>query len=336
MKRIIQLFLLSIVGLYFVSCETDFNVIADYKEVAIVYGLLNQNDTVHYLRINKAFLGSGNALTYASIADSSSFGADIKVMLISNTKDTTVFDTITIYSKLPGDFYSPGQLFYSSNKVLNENNTYKLLIINKKTGNEVSSITNLIHNFHFIQPALMIPPYTQSTLNFKRSTHSIQKFIWTNAINGKRYQLKLYFNYKEMIAPGDTNFVKVEWVFPEQVTDAITGDGNSTASYYNEEFYTLCENKIPYDDPVKEAAVIKRYAFTCEIWVTAVGDEFNTYLDANGPSTGLLIEKPDYSNITNGLGLFSSRYQINCILPIAADTKLDLSAISNLKFQKPN
>jgi len=39
----------------FVSCETGFNAIADYKEIAIVYGVLNQEDTIHYLRINKAF-----------------------------------------------------------------------------------------------------------------------------------------------------------------------------------------------------------------------------------------------------------------------------------------
>lgn len=331
MKRIIQLFLLSIVSLYFVSCETDFNVIADYKEVAIVYGLLNQSDTVHYLRINKAFLGSGNALTYASIPDSSTFGSNIKVMLISDTKDTLMFDTLTLFNKQPGDFYSPGQLFYASKEVLNENNTYKLLIINKKTGNEVSSVTNLIHNFHFTKPDAGL-----NSINFRRSITSGQKIRWENAVNGKRYQLKIFFNYKELNSVGDTTFKRTEWVFPEQTSKDITGLDEIEVAYLNENFFTLCTNNIPYVDQPTENAVVKRIASSCDLEVTVVGDEFNTYLDANGPSTGLLIEKPSYSNIVNGLGLFSSRYQIHRSIPLGAETILDLSTTTSLKFVKPN
>jgi hypothetical protein len=78
MKNLFRFLLLFIVIITFVSCETDFDVIADYKEVAIVYGLLDQSEAVHYLRINKAFLGKGNAISYAQIADSSSFGVQLK------------------------------------------------------------------------------------------------------------------------------------------------------------------------------------------------------------------------------------------------------------------
>ena len=57
----------------FTSCETDIDVTAEWKDITVAYGILNQNDTAHYLKINKAFLGDGNSLVYAQNADSSSY-----------------------------------------------------------------------------------------------------------------------------------------------------------------------------------------------------------------------------------------------------------------------
>jgi hypothetical protein len=334
MRKLLRLFFLFIIPGLFVSCETDFNVIANYKEVAIVYGLLNQNDTIHYLRINKAFLGEGNALEYAKIADSSSFGANINVVLTEVTPEGArtdfVFDTVTLYNKQPGDFYAPGQLFYASNAKLDEKNSYELKVSSKKTPYEVTSKTELIKNFYFKTPSS-----GSKTLNIQRSILTSNKFVWQNAKNGKRYQFKFYFHYKELGLSGDTTYHEIEWVFPEQTTESIDGLGESNVSYKNEEFYTLCENKIRYSDQATEDAVIKRFASTCDLEVTAIGDEFNTYLEANGPSTGVLIEKPSYSNITNGLGLFSCIYQIHRLIGLSEKTILDLNTTTTLKFEKP-
>ncbi len=345
MKKLFRLLFLFILPAILVSCETDFNVIADYKEVAIVYGLLNQNDSIHYLRINKAFLGNGNALTYAQVADSSSFGANIKVVLIeSNVNnvvlDSIVFDTITLYNKEPGDFYSPGQLFYASTAKLNENNLYELKIRSKKSNYVVSSKTSLVHDFAFSTPSS-----GAQSLNFKRSYTQQMKFIWQNALNGKRYQFAMHYNFKELGSSGDTTYRTVDWVFPEQVTEKTDGDFKIDVPYTNEDFFKMCESKIPYTDAAAESAVLKRFSSTCDLEVAVVGDEFNTYLDANGPSTGVLMEKPSYSNITNGIGLFSCKYQMHWhpevppltrMLKLSAETILDLATTTNLKFVKPN
>jgi len=336
MKKLFRLFLLFLAPGLFVSCETDFKVIADYKEVAIVYGLLNQNDSIHYLRINKAFLGDGNALTYAQVADSSSFGNDIDVVLIETTvsgieNEIQLSDTI-LFAKDTGVFYSPAQSFYYVKAKFSENNTYKLKITNKMTGYEVSSQTNLIHNFNITKPLS-----GSTTISFKRSSTSKNKFIWQNAINGRRYQFKVYFNYKELGIKGDTTYKKVLWIFPEQVGESIDGDYKLEANYVNEDFFKVCESKIPYTDQAAEDAVVKRFASKINLEVAVVGDEFNTYLEANGPSTGVLMEKPVYSNITNGLGLFSSQFEIKrAPLDLGPETVLDLNAIEGLKFAKPS
>lgn len=82
MKTILFIFLLlPALILLFNACKTDFDATSDYKEIAIVYGVLNQKDNVHYLRVNKAFLGQGNAVIYSQIPDSSSYGNDIEVFI---------------------------------------------------------------------------------------------------------------------------------------------------------------------------------------------------------------------------------------------------------------
>ena len=55
------------------SCNEKLNLIGEFKETAIVYGVLDQADSLHYVKITRAFIGPGNAVQIAQIADSSYF-----------------------------------------------------------------------------------------------------------------------------------------------------------------------------------------------------------------------------------------------------------------------
>ena len=138
----------------FNSCNHKLEVNAPWKDITVVYGLLDQNDTVHYLKITKAFLGAGDALSFARIPDSSNYQEKLDVRLEgwemisqydSSLKQTILFDTVTITNKLPGDsiFYFPDQLVYRSmdHTKLNSTLIYKLFIKEPKTGKEITSQT---------------------------------------------------------------------------------------------------------------------------------------------------------------------------------------------------
>ena len=71
MKTLRFLFMLSLPVFFLEACEEDFDITASYKDVTVVYGLLDLGDDTTYLRINKAFLGDGNALLMAQVEDSS-------------------------------------------------------------------------------------------------------------------------------------------------------------------------------------------------------------------------------------------------------------------------
>jgi hypothetical protein len=328
MRFVIRILSLPLVLLLLFSCKTDFDVIASYKEITVVYGLLNQQDSSHYLRITKAFLGEGNALVYANEPDSSEYGTTINVELVNNkTSDIIVFDTCTIHDKDTGVFFSPNQQMYRSTVKLDSSYTYTLKITNKETGHEVLSKTDMISEFH-----IQTPKPAAKKIGFPRDVLTQQKLEWRTAANGKRYQPIIKFYYKETSNLIDTITREVEWIFGTSTSEGIAQGEEMWANYLNEDFYRLCEAQIPYADAEKEAAVKVRLADHFDLMFTIVGIEFSTYLDLNGPTTGLLLEKPVYSNIDNGIGVFSSQYQWKKSYLVNDQTKAFLQNTVSLHF----
>lgn len=318
MKRHFLLLLLISVSLFtFQSCETDFDVTAPYKDIAVVYGLLSQNDSVHYIKINKAFIGEGNALEYAQNADSSDLGNNLEVILREysngNALRTLSFDTTTINNKEAGIFYAPEQVVYKSAFIVPEIDDleYHLEIRNKVTGNIITAKTPLISDFSVESPR----PLRQ--INF--TIESPQRIKWSSAKNGKRYNVSVRFWFDEvMAATNDTVSRYIDWNFSSVKSNSIQGGESLEILYVPTTFFSICKSLIPYKEnsPIGENAVSARLANHVEFLFALAGDELNTYMEVNEPSSGIVQEKPDYTNIENGIGIFSCRYTQSTISPL--------------------
>ena len=67
----IAIFLMFISSMFFSACENEVNINADYKETVVIYALLDPEDTIQYIKVNKAYLNQGlGALEAAKISDS--------------------------------------------------------------------------------------------------------------------------------------------------------------------------------------------------------------------------------------------------------------------------
>src|ERR1044071_7961899 len=72
MKRFFLLGLTALIAL--TGCEKDFEVAAPYKDIMLVYGIIDPLDSAHYIRIQKAFLDENkSAIEMSKIPDSSYF-----------------------------------------------------------------------------------------------------------------------------------------------------------------------------------------------------------------------------------------------------------------------
>lgn len=314
MKLRIYLLFTLILSLFLSSCETDFDLTADYKDITVVYGLISQNDTMHYLKINKAFLGEGNALEFAKEEDSMSYYNDLEVK-IDELKGTEVtntfyFDTTTITNKDQGIFYYPEQTVYASRYIMpsdNSSKTYRLQITNKKTGKIITAETALIHDFAFSSPRP-----GQPVIGF--NSDFPQKIEWKSAVNGKRYDLSMRFWFEEVHkGSADTISRYVDWSLGAVKSSGILGGQSMELQYQPQGFFTVVNAKIPYKagDAMSEDQVQSRLVNRMEVIFSVAGDDLNTYMEVNEPSSGIVQDKPDFTNIINGIGLFSSRFTKN-------------------------
>jgi len=150
--RIKSLTCLCFALLLFSNCDDKFVVNAAWKDITIIYGLLNQNDTINYIKINKAFLNENtSAIELAKVTDSLYYKDSIMVLLeewngsnlVRNIYLSKEFDN----TKDSGIFAYPGQYLYKTPVTkLNVNYHYKLVVKNLQSGKEMRSQTNLVGN----------------------------------------------------------------------------------------------------------------------------------------------------------------------------------------------
>jgi hypothetical protein len=282
------------------SCNNKLTVTADWKDITVVYGLLNQNDSVHYVKITKAFLGEGNALVFAKEPDSSNYPDKLDVRMEEWNGQTLVktftFDTVTLTNKEAGDsiFYFPDQLMYRTFGKLNQDCTYKFFIHNKATNKDVTAKTVLVKKFGIEKPLSL------GSATFDTAKKNEAK--WSSAVNGRRYQLLIRFHYTEMTAT-DTTQQYADWiVFSGKESISLDGSETMDVLYPGIGFYQNLGNKIP----VKSG--VSRLAGKVDFIFTVAADDLNTYMEVTAPSTSIVQEKPSFTNITNGIGIFSARY----------------------------
>ncbi len=316
MSRYISTLLAVIFILSLTSCETDFNPNADPKDITVVYGLLNQRDTFTYLKINKAFLGNASAYEMAQNEDFSSYGTDLDVnmdeLLNGSVTKTYHFDTTTIYNKEPGIFYAPQQVLYKCktynpespiNDSLKSDRVYNLIIKNKKTGKIISANTTLVDKFSIRRPS-----ENTSSIEFVLPTSTIPgkaKIEWLSARGGKRYQVTMCIHYFES-KNGSLNEPKNLLVnLGTQTRKSFEGNTEMELEYLGLTYYESLKNNLVWSTT---ANTITRTPGIIEFVISVASDDLSTYIEVNEPSNSIVQVRPEFTNISNGIGIFSSRF----------------------------
>ena len=219
--------LLSVVVFLFMSCETDFDVNAEWEEITVVYGLLDASTDTQYIKINKAYLGEGSAPEMAQISDSVNFHPnDLEVTLDKLGFNLSVIESITLDTTLIDKEDGDGVFAVDNNIIyraitpagfLTDDKNYLLTIKNIKSGNEVSATTLVIDNFNFSGATGPLNNLGFYNVSFVDSLKFRNKILyWPSVYNAEIYQLHLKFNYKEDNVPKS-----LIWMQPLQVLTAV-------------------------------------------------------------------------------------------------------------------
>lgn len=300
------LFLIFPVLFLFNNCSTDFDINAEWKDITVVYGLLNQADTIQYIKLNKGFLGNENAYVMALEPDSI-FYQNAEVYLEPLNDTTHIYDSYgnvrriqllesTDMPKDSGIFaYDYNKIYYTT-EPLNPEYNY-MLRINIPGKETISSTTSLIDELQVTKPGNNIIHKVGLATS---SGYLNYKVEWRAHEIGELYGLNLRCHYSEEYM-GEVVEKYFDW--SQSSKRKFLNDETMNLELDGMAFYNFVASQI-------EPGIVGTYRrfLGIDFIFTVAGEELAMYIDVNGPSDGIVQERPSFTNINNGIGVFSSRY----------------------------
>lgn len=335
MKKIFILFCLAAV-MGFSACSSDVDLYADYKEVPVIYGLLDARADTNYIKITRTFYAQGDAYLSAANPDSSNYPGKLDARLVEYLNGDSIreiiLDTITIHSKQPGTFYHPDQKLYYTTEPLGQNTSKRKYSYRLKVAlpsGVLTSTTNLVGNNSFDVKSLAV--------NFSQEYFgTLRPFLIKSAVNAACYDFELAFTFKEQRTPDGDSVPRIfRWhvgAFDEQYLSTHLVDGSYAFSYRPETFYEQLAAFIG-GDTVDDG--LKRYIsdYPIEATVTACGEELWRYQYINDAAAGFNMGYDEYGLIEGGMGVFSSRITAKHKLRLAGETVPELVARPHWGFK---
>lgn len=325
--RLFTLFVVAALALS--SCSTEVDLNADYKSTTFIFGLIDAAADTQWVKINRTFLGEGNNLEYAKLRDSIEYKwEDFQSITVEEIVNDDVARTFTLQAKevankeMNGVFYAPEQTVYyfpTPSNGLNETATYRIVVdfVDLPT---VTAETQLVRTSQlaFKQPIPglnggpaigtlgMVTSYTGNTIIYK--DNALVK--WTKPTGAAAYTCNMVFHYTDVYTNGETIPRTVDYNLGSPTEDNVVVGSDITLQFNGEGFFAYLQNQIPTDPNIVKRIVgyFDGSTTRCfDLRLSIANEELKRYVDANSPVTGLIQERPTYSNISGGIGLFASR-----------------------------
>jgi hypothetical protein len=323
-----NLFILVLAITAFSRCNNELVTVDTWKDIPVVYGILNLNDSATYIRVEKAFVDKDKSpFQVAQIADSLYY-KDITVTLI-RVKNNERFNLTKVdgntegYVRSDGIFAkSPNYLYKIANKTLTmkADEDWRIEVLRKgDTKPLTKATTKIIGNYEVTVPG--------ATPVFIRYDNSFSLTVETEEKSGKAFDVKLSLNYDEADAakPAATVAKQTKWDFTTSGQRRSSGtipDPIISFSRKGQDMYEYFGSTIP-----ATAGIIRTFK-SIDFEVNIGGQEFLDYSNVGIANTGITGSQtiPTYSNIENGYGLFTSRNKT-----VKTGVKLSDAALELLK-----
>ena len=292
------MWIIAALGLVLTSCDNDLVVTAPWKDIPVTYGILTPVDSIHFVRIEKAFLDPNtSAEEIARIPDSLYYdnldAAIVDVSAGMRYQLEEVDATLEGYPRDEGVFAETPNILY---KVLQDDikltsgRAYRLEF---SRGDNLPLVTAEVEQ---VEPATIKRPVPNTELRFNYDNDF--KVLWEQADNGFFYDVSLLINYDEWPTgdPLDVEALTLEWELGRNIT------GNE-AEVLGIEFYEYLASQLEADPG------ISRRLIGIDCLVRSGGEElytFRTIQLANSGITGAGGELPTFTNLSEGLGLLTT------------------------------
>jgi hypothetical protein len=295
--------------LFSFGCRNEFELEAPYRDIPVVYGYLSQQDEDHFIRVEKAFLEpGGDAEVIAQIADSIYYGPDAVTVTLTNlrTDNTVTLERVNGedfgLERTEGAFADrPNILYRGTQQALQLRGGDRVLLTVERPGEEpATAMTRMLGE---IVSSITGPPDQISMGLYDRNTN----ISFETGDAARVFDIRMFLSIRERYPsdPSRNRDLRLEWVLTDRF---IPDEDNRTKTYQFEHlrFYQFLVNQLPVDPNVI------RIFDGIELQISAAGNEVAEALRVATANQGITSSPalPTYSNIENGRGILTSRYQI--------------------------
>jgi hypothetical protein len=321
MKKLSKLLLFALL-ISFWACENEVDLTADWKDIPVVYALINNADTAHYIRVEKAFLDQ-NGSAFAAAQEVDSVYYDQITVTLTNLSTGAAADFVRVdgnlegYPREDGVFATtPNYLYKLDGGAIDlEGENEMRLELNR--GDELDPVTAEAVVLQEINP--LTPKNPGDKVDFP--TDRDVSFRWIAGDEAKVFDLTLLIHYFErpINNPDEVEDKTLEWRFAKGIRP--TGNSSILEKIDGNSFYQFLGERIPVD-PTLERGIV-----TLDLTITAGGEAIDQYLKIASANLGITSSQdiPIYTNMSEGRGIFSSIREITIVdLLISENTKINL------------
>jgi len=303
--------LLSICYFFVSSCSNDFELTDDWKDIAVVYGLLNPSDTAHYVKVGKAFLDQEtSSLVVAQIADSLYYkdvSVELKELSASGDVDNTIQMSLVDgnmegFPKPEGVFAASPNYIYKTKDVLNPAKTYRIEILNGENSSLVTGETPLIPNFNVTRPRSVI---NSPSSRMRWTPGAVTSFRWQLPEGASFFDLTMEVVIEEAENNGMPVVRTLTWELEKNIipNNSNVSGTSMNLGYDGEELYQFLAASLTEGQ-------FCRKLIQFNVKVDAGGESLYQYINAGQANTGITstLPLPNYTNLSgDSRGIFSTR-----------------------------
>jgi len=279
------------------SCDNSLEINADWRETPVVMAFIDLTQDSQIIRIQKTYQNSIDKSTaeVAQIADSL-YMRNITVNIHNTANPSLVKSFSRISPRKEEGFFSNRDSSYwgaPSNGFFRSGQNYTLRIKSGETGNEYIATTQMIDTatIDFIE-------------NIDLANTNSSRFIYQvksvgNNVYVYDYAIRMYYEEAAVANPAQKTEKYIDFFIRR---NQLSGGSNGlTTSILKTNYSNFIANQIKKDPTVTRT--FKRLEYV----VIAANRDFYDMMITNAPSSSVIPKVGDYSNITNGIGIFACR-----------------------------
>lgn len=340
-----------LVAIFFSSCKNDLKLNAPYKEMPSIYAVLNPQDKIQMIRINKVFLGESNANAMAQVADSINYQPEeISVSLtrfVNGTQTNASPDGSTqiIFrdSVIQADagVFNRNQRVYVTGSPLYKNGDYVLTVYNNHTKNSFTAKTTALDSvIPAYTPFIGIPypvppdPNNNNSTNYIDYSNPAKNYTIRYKTNEAYiYQVMMRIHYYDSLlnspANGYKNFAYADYSFSNQYQKDKNSINDLSTTFKGQSIYDAVADqmaKLPANSDL-----IGRRTYMVEFFVFSSTQDYSDYLQYSSPSLSISQQKPLYSNFNGGAALGIFTFRCRCSVKKEMDNSFKTEFKSNYR-----